>query len=296
MLEKDFGKDIKEICLVGYYGFGNTGDDAILLAAVEEYTKAYDLYVRILANKHPYIYNMLKNHDNVVIYDRWSIRDINECIYHSDAVIFGGGGIFQDKTSLKSFLYYFSIALLAKINSKKIIIERNSIGPLEKKLSKFLFSKVVQWASYISVRDSLSFDFLIRNYPDFSYKYHKKEDFVLSPIVSDLFQRYYSNKKENDVLFILRPSKYVQNLINLVTLLKDKFRIKIIVFQEEDMETLSNFTQSRDIKIEYPGYGEVHKTIELVKSSNLVISNRLHGVIFSHLVNTKVIAISIDPK
>lgn len=288
-------EDIKEICLVGYYGFGNIGDDAILLAALEEYTKAYNLYVRVLVNMDPYLNKMLRDFqldNNVTFYDRWDIKQINEAIYYSDAVIFGGGGLFQDKTSIKSFLYYFSIALLAKMKKKKIIIERNSIGPITSKLSKFLFSKVLDWTVEVSMRDKLSLEFIKTNYPKYIEKYKLKEDFVLSPISCDIFKKFITNVKKYDVLFILRDFDKIGEVLNTIQFFKESLRIKIIVFQEKDIEQVGKYLPN----VEYPGKGEVYKTLQLIEESRIVVSNRLHGVIFSYLRGVKTLAISIDPK
>lgn len=294
-----FEKGFKEICLVGYYGFGNIGDDAILISALNEYTKAYDIYVRVLANKDPYLERMLKNFEldsKVVIYDRWKSRDINDAIYYSDALVFGGGGIFQDKTSLKSFLYYFYLALLAKMYKKPIIIERNSIGPLNSKISKFLFNFVLQWAEKVSVRDNDSLNFLNQFYPKFSIKYSLKQDFVLSDISSDIFKRSLLTEKievgKYDVLFILRNFSRIQEFANLIKELNEKYKVKVIVFQENDVDDLKVYFSD----IEYPGKGEIYKTLAIIQSSSLVISNRLHGLIFSYLRNVECIGISVDPK
>ncbi len=290
-------KNIKEICLVGYYGFGNIGDDAILLSAINEYIKAYDLYVRVLVNEQDYIYKMLEFFEldgSVNFYNRWKVKEISEAIYYSDAVIFGGGGLFQDKTSFRSFLYYFFIALLAKIKNKKIIIERNSIGPISRKISKFLFSKVIQWAEYISVRDSLSLEFLLSNYPSFSEKYQKKEDFTLSYFSSELFSKLISSTKKIDCLFILRESKNINKIFEIIKILRESFKIKVIVFQEEDLDLFADLVDF--FEIEYPGKGEIFRTLEFIQSSKLVVSNRLHGIILALQNNVKTIAISVDPK
>ncbi|MCX7758891.1 MAG: polysaccharide pyruvyl transferase family protein [bacterium] len=287
--------NIKEICIIGYYGFGNIGDDAILIAALEEYTKAYDMYVRILVNKNDYVEKMLKEfhlNDNIVLYDRWNISQIIESIHYSDALIFCGGGLFQDKTSLKSFMYYFFLAFLAHLKKKKIVIERNSIGPLNTKVSRFLFSKVLNWASSISVRDTISYNFLVQNYPEFSQKYKMKRDFVMSDISSNIFRRSAGKEKNYDILFILRESQGIKQIADLINQIKNEYRLKVIVFQESDLYTLKDIIQN----VDYPGPGKIYETLEIIQSSRVVISNRLHGLILAFMNDIKVIGISTDPK
>jgi polysaccharide pyruvyl transferase CsaB len=288
----------KDICLVGYYGFGNVGDDLILLSALEEYVKAYECKVRCLVNFDGYLEKMIKEFgfdNNVIFYDRWNLKSIADAINYSDFVIFAGGGIFQDSTSLKSLLYYFFIVFLAHINKKTVIIERNSIGPLNSKISKFLFSKIVQWVSYISVRDSISLDFLKSNYPQYHNKFFFIEDFVLSEFSSNLFKRSLVYQKSVDVLFILRRFSKVDKVFDVIKKLSSEFeslKIKVIVFQEDDVESLSVFYSG----VSYLGKGAIFDVIKLLQSSKLVISNRLHGIILSYLNEIDVIGISIDPK
>ncbi len=68
-------------------------------------------------------------------YDFFSI--IKE-IVSSNAVFFGGGGILQDETSLKSFLYYSFIAVTASLFGKRVVFLGNGFGPIRKRFSKML--------------------------------------------------------------------------------------------------------------------------------------------------------------
>lgn len=286
--------NFKEICIIGYYGFGNIGDDAILVAALEEYINAYNIYVRILVNDNSYIEKMLRRFNldrNVALYNRWSLKQVSEAIHYSEALVFCGGGLFQDKTSIRSFLYYFSLALMAKLKRKKIIIERNSIGPLNTKISRFLFHKVLEWVDYVSVRDRNSLDFLNQNYPQFAGKYLLKEDFVISPISSSIFKNTINVEEKYDLLFIIRKFPKVRNIISLIKELEKVYRVKVMVFQQKDLEDFSDI-----FDVEYPGDGEIYNALSIIQSSKLIISNRLHGIIFALLRDKKVIGISIDPK
>lgn len=332
ILPKNFPENLNSIALTGYYGFGNLGDDLLLLSALNEYHKGYSLDIRIIANKHPYLEKMLKDFEfkSILIYNRWDINSIAQAIRYSDGLVFGGGGIFQDETSFKSFFYYFFSCFLSKFNKRHLIIDRNSIGPINSKLSKYLFNYIINWAYSISVRDSISYEYLINNYPNFVNKFYKREDFVLSPFF-DIKDKVYSNEKKQRLLFILRPSyikkdnKIIEhpNIFNLkkliVSLIKDykDFEISIIVFMEQDLEKLSdifnylennedfneNFKEKQDLynsillnyknfNLYYPGYGNIIATLKYIKESLIIISNRLHGVLLAKVFNIPVLAIS----
>ncbi|MGB9638972.1 MAG: polysaccharide pyruvyl transferase family protein [bacterium] len=329
----NFPQNLSSIALIGYYGFGNIGDDLLLLTALNEYNKAYSLDIRIIANKHPYLERMLKEFEftSIPIYSRWDISSIAQSIRYSDALVFGGGGIFQDETSFKSFFYYFFNCFLSKLNKRHLIIDRNSIGPINSNFSKYLFNYIVKWAFSISVRDNLSYEYLINNYPNFTNKFYKREDFVLSPFF-DIKDKIYSNFKEQRILFILRPiflykkNKKIEHpnfdkILEVIRyMLKDgsykNFQISIMVFMEDDLEHLwiendlsdifeeevefnikenlynSIIGEYKNFKIYYPGYGNIIDALKYIKESLLVISNRLHGILLAKVFDIPALAIS----
>jgi len=256
-LPKNFPNNLSSIALAGYYGFGNIGDDLLLITALNEYNKVYSLDIRILANKHPYVEKMLKEFEfrSIPIYNRWDISSISQAIRYSDALVFGGGGIFQDETSFKSFFYYFFNCFISKINKRYLIIDRNSIGPINSNVSKDLFNYIINWAFSISVRDNLSYEYLINNYPKSTDKFYKREDFVLSPFF-DLKDKIYTNSKHQRILFILRPvytkikdkiksrklqhPNFVKILETVANTIKEykNFEISIMLFDEMDSEEI----------------------------------------------------------
>ena len=333
LLPKNFPDNLSSIALTGYYGLGNIGDDLLLITALNEYNKAYSLDIRILANKHPYLEKMLKEFEftSIPIYNRWDISSISQAIRYSNALVFGGGGIFQDETSFKSFFYYFFNCFISKINKRYLIIDRNSIGPINSNTSKYLFNYVINWAFSISVRDNLSYEYLIKNYPKSVDKFYKREDFVLSPFF-DLKDKIYTNSKQQRILFILRPVyikklklehpnfvKILETVANIIKSYKN-FEISIMLFDEKNYEEMGieNFLSNKllenfyfnfkeypydgflgtykNCSIYYPGKGNLIDTLKYIKESLIVISNRLHGIILAKVLNTPVLGISISPK
>ena len=330
LLPSNFPKNINDIALTGYYGFGNIGDDLILLTALNEYNKAYHLDVRLIANKQPYLEKMLNEFEfkGIPIYNRWDINSIAQAVRYSDALIFGGGGIFQDETSFKSFFYYFFKSFISKLNKRYLIIDRNSIGPINSNLSKFLFKYVVNWAYSISVRDNLSYSYLVNNFPNSKEKFYKREDFVLSNYF-DLKDKIYTNIKKERILFIIKPiliksqNKIIEhpnifNLEKLIVSIIEEYKdleISVMTFMYEDIDNLSitsvieNIYENSDIKKEqglydsikitfknfalyYPGKGNIIDALKYIKESLLVISNRLHGIILAKVFNIPTLAIS----
>ena len=105
-----------KILFCGYYGFGNTGDEAIIQTITKEIRKELDdVNIKVMTSdveyskKDPYADGFIER----------SPVSILKAIKDSDLVIFGGGSIFQDVTSFKSIVYYSVICFLSRLFKKK---------------------------------------------------------------------------------------------------------------------------------------------------------------------------------
>lgn len=74
---------------------------------------------------------------------------INEC----DALVFPGGSIFQDVTSVRSVAYYSGMVKEAKKAGKKVVMLGQGVGPLNRFLGKRLAASAFSAADVIAVRD-----------------------------------------------------------------------------------------------------------------------------------------------
>ncbi len=141
--------------VVGYYGFHNVGDDVVLQKTLE-WIRIKDPYARttvLSAADYPDL-------DASVVLRRHPIRALFS-LSKSDEVIFGGGSLFQDKTSFRSFCYYFAILAMARLLRKHITLLGHGFSGLRYRLS----ARLLRWGlrgTAISVRDSESADCLLR--------------------------------------------------------------------------------------------------------------------------------------
>jgi len=90
------------------------------------------------------------------LYDRWNLSEVFRAILETDTVLFGGGGLFQDTTSLRSLLYYCMIILGAWLLGRPIKVLGIGIGPLKGKLSKGLIRMLFKKMDLVVLRDSES--------------------------------------------------------------------------------------------------------------------------------------------
>ncbi len=122
---------------MGYYGYGNFGDEILMEEAIRVVKDLGFRYVDVL-------YAKGSSKDRFRSLEKFDLFGILKSIFKSDAVFFGGGGILQDETSLKSFVYYSMIAMAAIILRKKVIFLGNGFGPIRKNISRFLINRIAK--------------------------------------------------------------------------------------------------------------------------------------------------------
>ncbi|WP_025681965.1 polysaccharide pyruvyl transferase CsaB [Paenibacillus maysiensis] len=145
------------IIISGYYGFRNSGDEAVLksiLTALEVESRQAGITVKpvVLSSDPAWTQKMY----GVEAVPRMSLREIRRAIKNSDGLISGGGSLLQDATSLKSIPYYLAILKLAQWAGKPTFVYAQGIGPVQRKIFYPMIRSVFQRCEYVSVRDEQS--------------------------------------------------------------------------------------------------------------------------------------------
>lgn len=140
----------KRILLSGYFGYRNTGDDAILSAARDNLMALDpDVDITVLS------YRPEETESNVQVRSiyRFGFRTLNRAIHECDILVSGGGSLLQDRTSTRSLLYYLGLIRLAALRGKKVMLYANGIGPIKKRFNRFLTRRVLRHADLITLRE-----------------------------------------------------------------------------------------------------------------------------------------------
>ena len=145
-----------ENLLVGYYGFSNLGDDALLRASIDRVF--FELGGSVCALTHSP--KKTARRFAIPCYSRLSPFSIFWRILKSKRVIFGGGTLFQDRTSMRSLIYYIFILRLAQLLGRDTLVYANGIGDIKNDFLRSWFLKSLSRCSYIGVRDKISFELL----------------------------------------------------------------------------------------------------------------------------------------
>lgn len=144
----------KKVCVSGYYGFDNFGDETILKVLSENLNGfGYEVTVFSSSPKKTAALNKVKSVNS------FSLKDVVKSIFSCDCLVSGGGSLLQDVTSKKSLVYYLFIITLAQFFGKKTVIFAQGVGPVRNKFLSLLTGLVLKNASYVSVRDEKSLEF-----------------------------------------------------------------------------------------------------------------------------------------
>jgi len=136
----------------GYYGFGNTGDEAVLagmLATFREIGLEAEITV-LSANPE----RTRAEHPGVESVHRYRIPDLIRVMKRADLVISGGGSLLQDVTSAISPRYYLFVLQLAHLLRRKTMVYAQGVGPLIRSSTRRAVARTLNRVQLISVRDS----------------------------------------------------------------------------------------------------------------------------------------------
>lgn len=151
----------KTIVISGYYGFKNSGDEAVLksiLTALEQEGKATGIEINpVVLSIDPEwtsaVYGVKSVH-------RMKLGEVRQAIKVSDGLISGGGSLLQDATSPKTIPYYLGVLKIAQWLGKPTFIYAQGVGPVNRKLFYPMIRSIFRKCTYISVRDMQSGELL----------------------------------------------------------------------------------------------------------------------------------------
>ena len=192
--------------LLGYYGFGNLGDELLLKACIKilnEHGIGNEKIIVLSNNPEETQKNF-----NVKSMNRWKFLEVVKAMRRSENFILGGGGLFQDSTSVKSCVYYWGIVRLAKFFGLKIYALGQSVGPFSSKISKILTGDALRLCELVQVRDKNSFDIA----KDFNVKNLEPA----SDLVMTLKPLEFSNSNRDFILVNLRPHKELEKFVKII--------------------------------------------------------------------------------
>ncbi|UQZ33866.1 polysaccharide pyruvyl transferase CsaB [Paenibacillus sp. PK3_47] len=147
----------QKIIISGYYGFRNSGDEAVLqsiLIALQKQSQAAGITIEpVVLSIDP---EWTTATYGVKAVHRMKLGEVRRAIAESTGLISGGGSLLQDVTGSKTIPYYLGIIKLAQWMGKPTFIYAQGIGPVNRKLFHPMIKSVFRKCTFVSVRDEQS--------------------------------------------------------------------------------------------------------------------------------------------
>jgi polysaccharide pyruvyl transferase CsaB len=270
------------VLVSGYYGFANTGDEAICLAITHE-LKRLGHDVTVLSSNPA----LTSSHFAVRAVRRMHPLDLLGAVLNADTVLSGGGGLLQDKTSSRTLSYYLGIIGFAKLLGKRVAVFNQSIGPLtpggESRVASALkgVTNIVRDTGSQALLERLGLNARLGGDPA-----------LLLEAPAGI------SRDENLVVIAPREGQTIAttHLVNVArTLAAQGKRILALGFQPgwDDAE-LEAFKVVNGVRLETTA--DPTRALEIIAGAGAVIGVRLHAVILAAATRTPFYGVSYDPK
>ena len=297
---------VKNILISGYYGSKNGGDEAMLAAMLEVLRELDgDLNFTVISMNPEYTKKRHKV-DAVAWLDIFSII---KKILSADLLISGGGSLLQNVTSRRSLYYYLGIIFLAEIFGRKVMLYAQGIGPVQGNFAHKMMNFIVNRVDLITVRDHGSLEELKR------LKISKPKIFctadpvlAIKPVSLDdgkkILSKYFLDEEKIFVGVSVRKWSHWENCQNELAAALDKLveekNAEIIFlpmqFPEDVKAAESTAKLMKNNSAVLSDEFSTAEILSLVGCMDILISIRLHALIFAGVMNVPMLGISYDPK
>lgn len=301
-----------KIVLSGFYGLGNTGDEAILKAIIDNLRAELDNPDITVFSLSPE--KTAKEYNVKSIYRAWrrENKEKYRALKGADLLISGGGGLLQDTYPTKFLFgplpYYLLIVMLAKIAGTKVMFFSQGIGPVTSTWGKILMKVFANRADFITVRDQYSKDYLKK------LGVTRPETVVTADIVfafkPDEEDRAYNSLPlkgdEKIVAVTVRPwfdnPDYIEKTARLLDQLIELRGVTPVFVP---MEGKYDVPASNDVlsKMQHADKAMLlgsdftpNEFLNFIRHADLTVGLRLHALIFSALSNVPHLGFSYDKK
>lgn len=278
-----------DIVLCGYYGFHNLGDDLLAesILMLSERSGIKREKVGILSAAPDESEELL----GITAVNRWRIGDVYRLLKRSKTLLLGGGGLFQDTTSVRSCLYYWGVVLLARSCGCAVWAVGQSVGPFRSSFSRFIAESAFRLCRWIGVRDKRS-QVMLKNWGIDSF---------LSPDLVMAFDLSPLTDGDECILLNLRPweGSFLEEVLAAAKTLSSDYTTKIrcVAFSEEDL-TLFKSLQSEG-RIPAGDVFLIRSLGDFTRAAcgaSAALGMRLHFSVLCVLIGIPVIAAAYDPK
>lgn len=290
----------------GAYGKGNAGDDAILTSMIRQLRQQDpDLPITVMTRK-PRLTGIQTGVSTVHIFNTLAAGRVMK---RSKLYISGGGSLIQNATSTRSLWFYLHSIRQAKRAGCKVMMYGCGIGPVTGEGNREKTGRILEEnVDLITLRDQESLETL----RSFGVKTPRVEITADPALLMEgdmaaaerYMQRSGLNPQGHYSLFVLRPWDGTQEKLAAITAAADygweKYGLTPLFYtlepvrDEEITRTAASMVKAPCQVLEPVQDGAV--LCGLMGMMDLVVAMRLHALVFACARQSRVAAISYDPK
>ena len=295
------------VLICGAYGKGNAGDDAILKAILAQ-LKAIDRDMPIYVMSHDPAQTRLCYHvGSVHVFDPFAFWPL---MRKAKLFVSGGGSLIQNETSTRSLNYYLTTIRMAHAAGCRVMMYGCGIGPVSGEANRRHTARILnRCVDRITLREDLS----RRELADMGVTEPKitvtaDPALLLQPASGGAVDSYFlSNDLDPDgkyAMFVLRPwknlSQHLQAIVDTADYVNKTYGLTPVFVALEptrDLEinrTAASMLTCRTVVL--PAPRDEQLTIGMMQKMRVIVSMRLHALIFASSVGAPLAAISYDPK
>ena len=295
---------LSDILILGYYGFKNSGDDALLLSIIQQLRRIDNNLSLCVLSQNPAETSRIYN---VKAVKRDNPIELVRAILSCKMLLVGGGTLVQDRTSTKSLLYYLYVIRFALMLGKKVMLYSNGIGPLKEE-NRSLTKKILNRVNLITLRDKISQDELLRlgvTKPEiiltadaaFGIDYDKSDD------ISALLEKNRIHRNKDYFCIAVRDSKnpeFSKIIAEACDYVSEKYGL-YPVFMPFQKSKDSNITQEiqKKMKAESGAFNtecNISELLNFISGAKALLGMRLHSLIYASICRVPLIGLVYDPK
>lgn len=290
-----------KLALVGNYGATNVGDDAIMASILKAHP-AHEWTVfsanpestreRFLVKSSPLFPLGFRS------FLKFGFRKSYRAMKSVDAVVVGGGGLFQDSRLFACFLWGWQVWWALRLG-KPIFVYATGVGPLKTSLGRRITRWAYGHASGVTVRDQKSYDRLIELGID-----PKKVEITADPAFLFHGSEEEKVRHPHSVLISLRPwlghnAKIIEEFATFLLKLKAEKNVTFAFVsmqgvREHDHQVFDPLVKKVGGVVLAPK--DFPELIELLEQSEFAIGMRYHFLIAALIARTPTLAVSYSPK
>ncbi len=300
-----------DVVVSGYYGFGNLGDESLLDVIASSLAKEIPGVKIAALTKNP---KADAPRTGLMCVSRFRFPRVWRVIGRSKLLISGGGSLLQDKTSKRSLGYYAWVIRAAEIQKTKTAVLANGIGPISYPGNERLTHRVISGADEVSVRDCDSRNELIRiGVQPEKIRISADPAFLIRPADEEIVTKTMAGLGVKGGFFAVsvRPlgkpdedaeenDRVIWEIAAACVKIADGSGLTPVIIPMQEVqdgricESLCGMLEDKGAVLYRPG--NASELIGVLAHAEMVMSMRLHLVIFASSAGVPVIGLSYDPK